>query len=220
MRSTAFLISIASIALTGACHSSPPAPTPPPQPTAAEIAMHKHVQDSLDAVTQATADSLAQARQAELAMRAHADSVEQARVAAETAARDAAALIAEQNTALRTELGVMVHFAVAQSKITDDDRAALDRKVAILTANPTVRLQITGATDERGSDQYNQALGKRRAAAVRKYLIEKGIDVARLDEVSGGEKSPIDSGNNEAAWSQNRRAEFAIVAGDGPLAMN
>jgi peptidoglycan-associated lipoprotein len=80
-------------------------------------------------------------------------------------------------------------------------------------------MRITGACDERGSDEYNLALGDRRAAAVKRYLIEKGIDVARLDVVSSGEQSPVNPGSDEAAWAQNRRAEFAVVGGDMPLAM-
>jgi len=114
----------------------------------------------------------------------------------------------------------MVYFDVAQAQIRTDGQAILDRKVAILNANPAVRIRITGACDERGSDQYNEALGERRAAAVEKYLTGKGIDVARLDQVSNGEKDPVDSGSDEAAWARNRRAEFVIVSGDMPLAMN
>ncbi|MEP7325240.1 MAG: OmpA family protein, partial [Gemmatimonadota bacterium] len=90
----------------------------------------------------------------------------------------------------------------------------------ILKANPGVRLRITGATDSRGSDQYNEALGDRRAAAVQRYLIEQGIDVSRFDLASSGENSPIDAGSGETAWAQNRRAEFVIVSADSPLAKN
>jgi peptidoglycan-associated lipoprotein len=209
------LMSCTAAAFIAACHSSPPAETPAPQPSEAEVAMHRHMQDSLDAVARATADSIEQARLLAIAERARADSIEQARLAAVTAAR----LAAEQSTALRQELAVMVHFDVAQSQLLPDGRAALDRKIAILNANPAVRLQITGATDERGSDRYNVALGERRAAAVKRYLTDQGIDVARLDGISTGESSPIAAGSDEAAWAQNRRAEFAIVSGDTPLAM-
>ena len=136
------------------------------------------------------------------------------------AALKAAQELAEKDVELRKELAVMVHFDVGRTEIEGDDQAALDRKVAILNANPAVRLQITGACDERGSDAYNQALGSRRATAVQRYLVGKGIDTARLDQVSSGEKSPIDSGSDEAAWAQNRRAEFVVMSGDTPLAMN
>jgi len=174
------------------------------------------MQDSLDAVARATADSVEQARQQlALAEKARADSIEQVRLATEAAAR-----ATEKDAELRQELGVMVYFDVAQAQIQTDGQAILDRKVAILNANPAVRIRITGACDERGSDQYNEALGERRAAAVEKYLTGKGIDVARLDQVSNGEKDPVDSGSDEAAWARNRRAEFVIVGGDMRLAMN
>lgn len=212
MRKTSILFTVAGFALAASCHSAPPAETPAPAPTDAEIALSHHMQDSLDMVNRARADSIEQAR---LVAVARADSIERARLAIETAAREAA----EQNANLRNELGVMVHFDVAKSRILPDGQAALDRKIEILNANPMVRLRITGATDDRGSDSYNVALGTRRAAAVKQYLIAKGIDVSRLDQVSTGETSPIDSGTGETAWAQNRRAEFMIVSGDMPLAM-
>lgn len=180
--------------------------------------MQQRVQDSIAAVNRARSDSVERARQVELASRARADSVERVRVAAEAAARQVAAVADAKNTELRQELGVMVHFDVGRSQIRVDGGAALDRKVAILAANPDVRLQITGATDDRGSDAYNQALGNRRANAVKKYLVDKGIDAGRLNEMSSGEKSPIETGRGEAAWAMNRRAEFLIVS-TGPLAM-
>jgi peptidoglycan-associated lipoprotein len=219
MRKTSSLIIIAGVALAAACSSSPPPETPPPKPTPAEVARQQFVQDSLDALTQAQKDSIEAIRQMAILDRARADSVEQARLAAEAAARKAALESSAKNTELRNELGAMVHFEVAQAQLASADRAALDRKVAILNANPSVRLQITGACDDRGSVEYNQALGTRRAVAVRKYLVEKGIDVSRLDEMSSGEKSPIASGNDEMSWAQNRRAEFVIVSGEAPLAM-
>ena len=215
MRSTSFLTTIAAVAFATGCHGGPKPEPPAPQPSEAELAMRRHAQDSLDAVRRVTADSLEQVRLADIAARARADSVERVRVTAETAAREAAA----KSTELRTELAVMVHFAAARATIQEESRTTLDRKVAILNANPAVRLHITGACDERGSDRYNQALGTRRAVAVRQYLVGKGIDVARLDETSSGETSPIDSGKGEMAWARNRRAEFAIVSGDMLLAM-
>jgi peptidoglycan-associated lipoprotein len=215
MRTTNFLITIAGVALAG-CHSAPPPESPAPQPTEAEIALHRHMQDSLDVVSRATADSIERARQVALADQARADSIEKATLAT---AREAADEAAEKSNELRSELGVMVHFDVAQARLQSEGLAALDRKVAILNANPSVRLLITGACDERGSDRYNMALGQRRAVAVRRYLIDKGIDATRLDKASSGEKSPIDSGSDQAAWARNRRAEFSIVSGDTPLAM-
>jgi hypothetical protein len=114
------------------------------------------------------------------------------------------------SAALREDLAGMIHFDFDQAQIQPDDRAALDRKATILAANPAVRLRIAGGCDERGSVAYNVALGSRRAAAAKQYLIERGIDAGRLEEFSSGEGSPIDPGQNEAAWVQNRRAEFEV----------
>lgn len=217
MRNTSFRITIAGIALVAACHGAPPPETPAPQPLP-EVALQTHSHDSLAGVRHA--DSVEWARQLQVAERAYFDSVEQVRLAGETAAGPATSASTVSSDELREELGIMVHFGFAEAQVLSDAQPALDRKVAILKANPTVRLQITGACDERGSDQYNVALGERRAAAVRRYLVENGIDVGRLDEASSGEKSPIDAGSDETAWARNRRAEFVIVGGDMPLAMN
>lgn len=216
MRTTTLLMTVAGVALASACQRSPAPSTPAPQPNEAEVARQRQVQDSLAAVARVAADSAERARQAELASRARADSIERVRLAAEASVRDAAA---EKGAELTKELGVMVHFDVAQARLQPDGRTALDRKVEILNANPSVRLLITGACDERGSDAYNVALGERRAAAVQRYLIEKGIDVARLDQASSGESAPVDSGTGEAAWARNRRAEFVVVSGATPLTM-
>ena len=76
---------------------------------------------------------------------------------------------------------------------------------------------IDGHTDERGSDEYNLALGQRRAATVKRYLIDHGIADARIETISYGEERPVAQGNDESAWSQNRRAEFEITAGGQTL---
>jgi peptidoglycan-associated lipoprotein len=85
--------------------------------------------------------------------------------------------------------------------------------VPILQANSGVMIRIAGHTDERGSDEYNLALGQRRAAAVKAYLVQRGIADARIATASYGEEHPIAQGNDESAWSQNRRAEFDITSG-------
>lgn len=135
-----------------------------------------------------------------------ADSAAAARAAAEEAARRNAA-------ALRATLAEKVFFDYDQSMLTDESRAALDRKLPILRANAGLRLRISGHCDERGSDEYNIALGQRRAAAVKRYLMDQGIDAGRLDIVSFGEEQPAVQGGSEDAFAQNRRAEFEITAG-------
>ena len=93
--------------------------------------------------------------------------------------------------------------------LRDDARKALDRNVEWLKANPTVRVQIEGHCDERGTEEYNLHLGERRANSVKQYLVKSGLDAARLFTISYGESRPVDPGHSEAAWAKNRRAQFA-----------
>ena len=115
--------------------------------------------------------------------------------------------------AARNALTAVVYFDYDASDLTTDTRARLDAKLPVLTANPGIRLRITGHTDGRGSDEYNLALGQRRAAAAKRYLTDRGIDQGRIEIVSMGEERPAAQGEDESAWSQNRRAEFEITAG-------
>jgi len=94
-----------------------------------------------------------------------------------------------------------------------DDAANLDRKAAILGANPAVRLRISGHADERGSDEYNLALGMRRAAAAKRYLENKGVEGARIEVISYGEERPLATGTDESSYANNRRDEFDVTAG-------
>jgi len=114
---------------------------------------------------------------------------------------------------LRATLAEKVFFEYDQSMLTDEARAALDRKLTVLKANAGLRLRISGHADERGSDEYNIALGQRRAVAVKRYLMDQGIDGGRLDVVSFGEEQPAVQGGTEEAFAKNRRAEFEITAG-------
>ena len=114
---------------------------------------------------------------------------------------------------LTADLTSMIFFDYDRSDIRPDDAAKLDRKAAILQANPSARLRISGHADERGSDEYNLALGSRRATAAKRYLENKGIDGARIEVISFGEERPLQQGTDENAYAQNRRDEFQITAG-------
>ena len=118
---------------------------------------------------------------------------------------------------LRATLAEKVFFDYDQSTLSDEARTALDRKLAVLKANAGLRLRISGHADERGSDEYNIALGQRRAVAVKRYMMDQGIDGGRLDVVSFGEEQPAAQGGSEEAFAQNRRAEFEITAGGESL---
>jgi peptidoglycan-associated lipoprotein len=136
-------------------------------------------------------------------------SAEDARRAAEEAARAAEA----ERTRLRAVIEEVVLFDYDASRIRTDAEAALQRKVPILRSNPGVRLRISGHADERGSVEYNLALGLRRANSVRDYLVNFGIDASRITTETFGEDRPVDSGMTEAAYQRNRRAEFTITSG-------
>ncbi|MBA2707947.1 MAG: peptidoglycan-associated lipoprotein Pal [Gemmatimonadaceae bacterium] len=104
-----------------------------------------------------------------------------------------------------------IYFDFDKSDIRPDAAATLDRKVPWLQANPGMRIRIEGNADERGSDEYNLALGQRRAAAAKRYLVEKGLDAGRFDLVSYGEERPVCTESNEDCWQRNRRDDFVIV---------
>lgn len=102
----------------------------------------------------------------------------------------------------------MVHFDFDKSEIKPQDRAILEKNAEIIKAHPTVHVVIEGHCDERGTDEYNLALGERRANSARDFLVNLGADASQLSTVSMGLEKPIDPGHNEAAWSKNRRAQF------------
>lgn len=128
-------------------------------------------------------------------------------------------MAAEATTRAREILSERIHFAYDASTIRPDAEQVLQRKVEVLRANPNVALQVTGHADERGSLEYNLALGLRRANAVRDYLANFGIDAGRLGTETAGEDQPLDPASNEQAWSMNRRAEFRITRGGDNLVM-
>jgi peptidoglycan-associated lipoprotein len=109
-----------------------------------------------------------------------------------------------------------IYFDFDKSTIRSDAAATLDRKIPWLQANPGMRIRIEGNADERGSDEYNLALGQRRAASAKRYLVDHGIAADRFDLVSYGEERPVCTEHNEACWQQNRRDDFRIVTIGGP----
>jgi peptidoglycan-associated lipoprotein len=141
------------------------------------------------------------------------DSAERERLEKERLAREAA----ERARVVAADLAAMINFDYDQAVVRQADQATLDRKAAIMAANPGVKIRIAGHADERGSDEYNLALGNRRAAAAKRYLENKGVDGSRVDVVSYGEERPLNPGNDETAYAQNRRDEFEVTAGGNNL---
>ncbi len=105
----------------------------------------------------------------------------------------------------------MIHFDFDQFTLSDEARRILGDNAKYLAANNTVQVAIEGHCDERGSDEYNLALGESRALAARNYLVSLGISASRLSVISYGEEKPLVKASDEAAWAQNRRAEFKAV---------
>lgn len=192
MRTLSFLALVTVAAVSAACGGQPEPEQPAPMPAVDSSAIRERArQDSIDAARRAAEEA---ARRAE----------------AERAARAAA-------EALRTDLASMIHFDYNVADIRSQDQAVLDRKAAIMQANTAVRVRISGHADERGSDEYNLALGNRRAAAAKRYLMNRGVDGSRIDVISYGEERPIAMGATEDAYAQNRRDEFEMTAGGDSL---
>ena len=103
-----------------------------------------------------------------------------------------------------------VFFDYDKFELDQEDRQALNQNARLLREHPSARILIEGHCDERGTVQYNLALGEKRAREVRSYLVDLGIDGSRIDVVSYGKERPFVLGHDEEAWAQNRRAHFVI----------
>jgi peptidoglycan-associated lipoprotein len=112
-----------------------------------------------------------------------------------------------------TEVGDRVFFAFDSSELSSSARATLDRQAAWLQQYRSVQIVIEGHCDERGTREYNLALGERRANSVKEYLVSQGVDANRLRTISYGKERPAVAGSNESAWAQNRRSVTDIVSG-------
>jgi len=193
MRYRTFVVTaLAAVLFVGACKKEPPPPPEPTGPTAEELAEQRRIQDSIAAEEAAV------------------------RAAAEAAAREAAALEAAL-AAARTTLTERVHFDYDMAEIRSDAERVLRAKLGILRASPNVNLRIEGHCDDRGSNEYNDALGNRRAQAVVDFFTNFGLDASQFTIVSFGEDRPLVTRSDEDGWAQNRRAEFIITAGQNDI---
>lgn len=183
-----FITVFAATLLVGACGGDPPPPPPPPQQDMDSLRRYN------DSVAAAEAERRRLAAEAEAARAAEAERQRMIREA-------------------RATLEEMVFFDYDMSEIRNDAATSLRAKVAILRASPQVQLRIEGHADERGSTEYNMALGNRRAESIRQFLVGFGLAENRFEIVSFGEGRPLQQGSNEAAWARNRRGQFVITAG-------
>ena len=194
MKSVSLLLALGlgAAMVAGASCGGNPAP-PPPAPAVDTAAQNQRMRDSIDAANRAAQDE--------------AERVRRQREA------DSLAALSRSSEEVRSTLAAMIHFDLDKSSVRTDDAGILDQKVAILQANPDLKIRIGGHCDERGSDEYNLALGNRRAQAAKQYLVSHGIDASRIETQSWGEEKPLVDGHDESAWSQNRRAEFEVTSG-------
>ena len=185
-------LAMLSVVLLDACRHKAPEP-PAPVQTAAPRGPDA---DSARLANEAAARRAA----ADEAARRRADSIANAA----NNARDAAGAAA----ALRASLTATVHFEYDQSDLRPGDKAILDAKVPILQANPGVMIRVGGHTDERGSDEYNLALGQKRAEAMKRMLLLLGAREEQVEAVSLGEEKPKATGSTEEAFAENRRDDI------------
>jgi peptidoglycan-associated lipoprotein len=192
---SAVVLALVPLLALGACKKKQPAVNPEPDTTAG----------TAGADDAARADSIRLAeerdRAAAAAAAAERDRAERERLARETAGA-------------REALTEIIFFEYDSNEITERAAAILRLKAAVLQANPGLRLRIEGHADQRGSTEYNLALGQRRAEAVRTWLANYGIEADRFVPVSMGKERPLVEGEGEDAYARNRRAEFAVAGGE------
>jgi peptidoglycan-associated lipoprotein len=188
MRLKQLVIPLAIAVAAGACHHAPPA-----------VAVQPQV--DMSALERARQDSIARAEEAARAREAAARRAEQRRA-------DSLAALQRKSEEISEELAAMIHFDFDKAMLRGGDVQVLDEKLPILRDNPQLRIRIAGNCDERGSDEYNLALGNRRAISAKQYLVAHGIDASRIEVVSYGKEKPIDPDHNEEAWAKDRNDQF------------
>ena len=128
--------------------------------------------------------------------------VKQAKVAESTAG---------QNEQLKSELNA-IYFDFDSFKLSELDRSNLEKNADMIKKDSAEKVRVEGNCDERGSDEYNLALGEKRANAAMQYLVTLGIPADRLSVISYGKEKPADPGHDEAAWAKNRRDDFVVIS--------
>ena len=179
---------LAIVALVGACGRKKPAPPPAPQVSADSIARAQARQDSIS--------------------RAEAEA---ARISTERA-REENIRAQQRSRTVNSTMTTPVYFELDEADLTPEAIGVLEAKLAVMQQNPAIRVRITGHTDSRGSDEYNLALGQRRAAEARRFLVDRGVATGRIEIATRGEEEPAVAEESESAWARNRRAEFLILA--------
>ena len=186
--------------------------------TADATASTQAAQMAAEAAALAETQALEEAQvQAQVQAQAEAQAQAQAQAASEAAqkaANDAATADAAQQQQAQDAAQALAHviyFDFDQSTIKAEFRTALNGHAAYLSQNPSARVVLEGHADERGTREYNIALGERRGNAVSRYLVVQGVSVDAIEVVSFGEERPVNAGQDSASWSENRRVEIRYI---------
>ena len=164
------------------------------------------------AEAQAEAQALAEAQiLAEATVQAEANAAEAALQAENDATAKAAAMAQQEDEKNAQALAHIIYFDFDQSTIKAEFRAALNGHAADLSQNPSANIVLEGHADERGTREYNIALGERRGNAVSRYLVVQGVSVDAIEVVSFGEERPVNAGHDSASWAENRRVEIRYI---------
>jgi peptidoglycan-associated lipoprotein len=169
---------------------------------------------AIDREAEERARAAAEAERQRLEREAKAKAEAKARAEAEAKARAEAEARAKAEQ-LRQEISAFesqnIYFDYDKSELKPEAQDTLTKKAAFLQANPDYNVSIAGNCDERGTNEYNLALGERRATAASKFISALGVSKNRISTISYGEERPVDTGHNEAAWEKNRRDEFKLI---------
>jgi|TARA_B110000881_G_scaffold183868_1_gene171251 peptidoglycan-associated lipoprotein len=190
----------------------------------AEAEAMAEAQATAEAEAQATAEAEAKAA-AEAIVEAQEEAASQAQAQAAKAAADAADVaqqVASEAAAVAAQkqqqaqdtaqaLAHIIYFDFDQSTIKAEFRTALNGHAAYLSQNPSASIVLEGHADERGTREYNIALGERRGNAVSRYLVVQGVSIDAIEVVSFGEERPVNAGHDSASWSENRRVEIRYI---------
>ncbi|MFA6015573.1 MAG: peptidoglycan-associated lipoprotein Pal [Gallionellaceae bacterium] len=189
-------------------------PTPAPAAAAAEQpqtgqATAPEVKEQTLANTESENKAKAEAEaKAQAAATAKAEADEIAKAATAAAVTTQAAEAETQAAAVVEKTKRSVYFAFDVDTLRDEDKSIIQEQGEFLSAHPEIKVRSEGNADERGSSEYNLALGQRRANNTKKVLILSGAQAGQIEAISFGEEKPIAIGHNESAWSKNRRADI------------
>jgi len=198
------------VAFLGACSTTGETTDTTASTQAALVAAE--AQALAEAQAQAEAQALAEAQiLAEATVQAEANAAEAALQAENDATAKAAAMAQQEDEKNAQALAHIIYFDFDQSTIKAEFRAALNGHAAYLSQNPSANIVLEGHADERGTREYNIALGERRGNAVSRYLVVQGVSVDAIEVVSFGEERPVNAGHDSASWAENRRVEIRYI---------